>query len=72
MGSIVALQYILFVTGTVLSVQLWAKATELLSRTNKGIKMHILNAVASDKSPLDLDNISYRKLVEIGFDNNNI
>jgi len=29
---------------------------------------HIFNAVASDLSLLDLDNISYRKLIEIGFE----
>jgi len=48
------------------SVQLWAKETEILSGTSNGIEIHILNAVASDKSLLELDNISYRKLVEIG------
>jgi len=30
--------------------------------------IHIFNAVASDKSLLDLDNISYRKLIEIKFE----
>jgi len=39
-----------------------------LSGTSNGIEIHIFNAIASDKSLLDLDNISYRKLVEKGFE----
>jgi len=35
------------------SVQLWAKETEILSGTSNGIEIHILNAVASDKSLLE-------------------
>jgi len=55
-------------TGIVSSVQLWAKETGILSGTNNGMVIHIFNAVASDWSLLDLDHISYRKLVEIGFE----
>jgi len=47
---------------------LWAKETGIFSGTSNGIEIHILNAAASDLSLLDLDNISYRKLVEIGFE----
>jgi len=55
-------------SGIVSNVQLWAKETGILSGTSNGIEINILNAVASDLSFLDLDNISYRKLVEIGFE----
>jgi len=55
-------------TGIVSSLQLWAKEIGILSGTNNGMVIHIFNAVASDKSLLDLDNISYRKLIEIKFE----
>jgi len=55
-------------TEIVSSVQLWAKETGILSGTSTGIEIHILNAVASDYSLLDFENILYRKLVEIGFE----